>query len=33
MKLSEQTINVLKNFANIHSRIVLEPGKVQKTLA
>lgn len=33
MKLSEQTINVLKNFATIHSRIVLEPGKVQKTLA
>jgi hypothetical protein len=33
MKLSEQTLAVLKNFATINSGVVLKPGKVQKTIS
>jgi|TARA_B110000908_G_C10168880_1_gene409825 hypothetical protein len=33
MKLSADTINVLKNFAAINSQVVLNPGNVIKTMA
>lgn len=33
MKLSENSLNVLKNFASINSGIVLNKGAVQKTIA
>jgi hypothetical protein len=33
MKLSENTLSVLKNFASINSGIVLKKGKVQKTIS
>jgi len=33
MKLSEYTLSVLKNFANINSGVVLRPGNVQKTMS
>jgi hypothetical protein len=33
MKLSEQTLSVLKNFSAINSGVVLKPGKVQKTIS
>jgi hypothetical protein len=33
MKLSEQTLSVLKNFASINSGVVLKPGKKQKTIS
>lgn len=33
MKLSENTLSVLKNFASINSGVVLNPGKVQKTIS
>ena len=33
MKLSENTLTVLKNFASINSGIVLRKGKVQKTIS
>lgn len=33
MKLSENTIQVLKNFAQINSNLVIEPGKTLKTIA
>ena len=33
MKLSENTLSVLKNFASINSGIVLRKGKVQKTMS
>jgi hypothetical protein len=33
MKLSENTLNVLKNFASINSGVVLNEGKVQKTIS
>lgn len=33
MKLSENTLTVLKNFASINSGVVLNPGKVQKTIS
>lgn len=33
MKLSENTISVLKNFASINSGIVLKPGKFQRTMS
>ena len=33
MKLSENTLTILKNFASINSGIVLKKGKVQKTIS
>lgn len=33
MKLSDRTLAVLKNFANINSGLVLHAGKVQKTMS
>lgn len=33
MKLSENTLTVLKNFASINSGVVLKPGKTQKTIS
>lgn len=33
MKISVDTINVLKNFANINSNIVVKPGNVLRTLS
>ena len=33
MKLSDNTLSVLKNFASINSGVVLNPGKVQKTIS
>lgn len=33
MKLSENTISVLKNFATINAGIVLKPGKIQRTMS
>lgn len=33
MKLSEQTLNVLKNFATINDGLVLKKGKTQKTIS
>lgn len=33
MKLSENTLSVLKNFASINSGVVLNSGKVQKTIS
>lgn len=33
MKLSEHTLTVLKNFSSINSSVVLQPGKIQKTLS
>jgi hypothetical protein len=33
MKLSENTLSVLKNFASINSGVVLRKGKVQKTIS
>lgn len=33
MQLSENTLNILKNFANINSSIVLRRGKVQQTMS
>ena len=33
MKLSENTVNVLKNFASINSGVVLKKGKKQKTIS
>lgn len=33
MKLSENTINILKNFASINSDILVNPGNVLKTMA
>ena len=33
MKLSEQTLTVLKNFASINSGVVLQKGNVQKTIS
>ena len=33
MKLSENTLSVLKNFASINSGVVLNNGKVQKTIS
>lgn len=33
MKLSENTIAILKNFAQINSGIVLKAGKIQKTIS
>jgi gp45 sliding clamp, C terminal len=33
MKLSDNTLNVLKNFASINSGVVLNQGKVQKTIS
>lgn len=33
MKLSENTLNVLKNFASINSGVVLNEGKVQKSIS
>jgi hypothetical protein len=33
MKLSENTLTVLKNFASINSGVVLNPGKTQKTIS
>lgn len=32
MKLSDNTLSVLKNFASINSGIVLKPGRTQKTI-
>lgn len=32
MKLSEHTLSVLKNFASINSGVVIQKGKVQKTI-
>lgn len=33
MKLSDNALTVLKNFASINSGVVLNPGKVQKTIS
>lgn len=33
MKLSDNTIEVLKNFAKIENSLLIQPGKVQKTLS
>ena len=33
MKLSENTMNVLKNFASINSGVVLNKGNVQRTIS
>lgn len=33
MKLSENTLNVLKNFSSINSGLVLQKGNVQKTIS
>lgn len=33
MKLSENTISVLKNFSSINAGIVLKPGKFQRTMS
>lgn len=33
MKLSENTLSILKNFASINSSIVLKPGKFQRTMS
>lgn len=33
MKLSPNTLNVLKNFSSINNSIVLRPGKIQKTVS
>ena len=33
MKITDRTLTVLKNFANINSGLVLRPGKVQKTVS
>jgi hypothetical protein len=33
MKFSENTLTVLKNFSNINSGVVLNAGKVQKTMS
>ena len=33
MKLSENTLAILKNFATINSGVVLNPGKTQKTIS
>lgn len=33
MKISENTLSVLKNFASINSGVVLKPGKTQKTIS
>lgn len=33
MKLSEQTLGVLKNFATINDGLVLQKGKIQKTIS
>ena len=33
MKLSENTLSVLKNFATINSGVVLQKGKIQKTIS
>ena len=33
MKLSDNTLSVLKNFASINSGVVLKPGKAQKTIS
>jgi hypothetical protein len=33
MKLSESALAVLKNFSNINSGVVLQPGTVQKTIS
>ncbi len=33
MKLSDNTLSVLKNFASINSGVVLKPGKTQKTIS
>jgi hypothetical protein len=33
MKLSDNTLSVLKNFATINSGVVLQSGKVQKTIS
>lgn len=33
MKLSENTLSVLKNFATINSGVVLNAGKIQKTIS
>ena len=33
MELSDRTLNVLKNFANINSNIVFREGNVLKTIS
>ena len=33
MKLSENTLTILKNFAAINSGVVLSPGKKQRTIS
>lgn len=33
MKLSENTLSILKNFASINAGIVLKPGKFQRTMS
>jgi hypothetical protein len=33
MKLSENTLTILKNFASINSGVVLKPGQTQKTIS
>ena len=33
MKLSENTLTVLKNFASINGGVVLSAGKIQKTIS
>ncbi len=33
MKLSDNTLSVLKNFSSINSGVVLKPGKTQKTIS
>ena len=33
MKLSDQTLTILKNFASVNKDLVINPGKVQRTLS
>ena len=33
MKLSDETLSTLKNFAGINSNVVLNPGNVVKTMS
>jgi len=33
MKISQETINILKNYSTINSNIIIEPGKTLKTFA
>ena len=33
MKLNENTLTVLKNFASINSGLVIRKGKVQRTIS